>query len=150
MPSYRTHIFGGLIISIATGATLVAGGLLPQEWPLLILLGGICILGSLFPDIDTSSKGQSIFYLAFLVLDGWLLATQRFELAAWLGFLAVIPVVGQHRGWVHTWWAMLLLPLPIVLVPWLVFKQPWHSFSMYYSAFVLGYFSHLLLDRQFR
>lgn len=148
MPSYKTHIFGGVLFAAVGGTCLVYFGFMGLEWQRLLTLTGICILGALFPDIDTDSKGQTLFYVAFLALDAWLLYSRRFELAAWLGMLAVIPVIGQHRGWIHTWWAMLVLPLPIVLVPWLVFGHPWEEFSLVYGAFVLGYFSHLILDKQ--
>lgn len=149
MPSYKTHVFGGVLLAAVTGTALVYFGFMALNWPRLATLSGVCVLGALFPDIDTDSKGQTIFYVAFLVLDAWLIFTRRFELSAWLGLIAVVPVVGQHRGWIHTWWAMLALPLPILLVPWLVFGQPWDRFGQVYAAFILGYFSHLLLDRQF-
>lgn len=142
-------MFGGVFAAALTGAALVYFEVMPLHWPRLITLAGVCVLGSLFPDIDTDSKGQTVFYVAFLALDTWLIALRRYELSAWLGLLAVIPIIGQHRGWIHTWWAMLLLPLPIVLVPWLVFGQHWHPYAQVYGAFVLGYFSHLALDRQF-
>lgn len=150
MPSYRTHIFGGIIVAGVCTLVLLHFGIMEADWQRLVSLAGVCVLGALFPDIDTDSKGQTLFYAAFLAVDGWLIATQRFEIAAWLGFLAVIPIIGQHRGWVHTWWSMLLLPLPILLLPWLVFGHPWQIFAPVYGAFVLGYCSHLTLDRQFR
>lgn len=151
MPSYKTHVLGGVAVAALCAGALVWFGLAsPEQWRTGVGLAGVCVLGALFPDIDTDSKGQTVFYCAFLCVDIWLIATRRFELAAWLGLLAVVPVVGQHRGWIHTWWAMLLLPLPIVLIPWLVFGQEWTAFAPAYGAFTLGYFSHLLLDRHWR
>jgi membrane-bound metal-dependent hydrolase YbcI (DUF457 family) len=63
--------------------------------------------------------------------------------------LALIPVAGRHRGWVHTWWAMLVLPSPILLLPAHFWGIPWERSLPFYLTFVLGYFSHLLLDRKF-
>ncbi|MGE4506324.1 MAG: metal-dependent hydrolase [Desulfovibrionaceae bacterium] len=151
MPSYRIHLLGGLVAAgLAAGAAIWLGWAVGAQWRLLLGLAGVCALGALFPDIDTDSKGQTVFYSAFLAVDLWLIAGRRYELAAWLGLLAVVPILANHRGWIHTWWAMLLLPLPIVAVPVFVFGRPWEVFLPFYGAFVLGYFSHLLLDGQFR
>ena len=151
MPGWKGHLAGALVVGgLGVFAALAFGVYLKGEWEVLAALMAFCLLGALFPDVDTDSMGQRLYYLALAVVDAFLLYEQRWEWAAWLGFLALLPPMSPHRGWTHTWWAMLLVPAPIVLVPWLVLGHAFATFLPVYAAFVLGYFSHLLLDRQFR
>ena len=61
----------------------------------------------------------------------------------------LLPAIDGDRGWTHTWWAMLLVPLPLLLAPVLLYGWAWQEAAPWYAAAALGYFSHLLLDRQF-
>jgi membrane-bound metal-dependent hydrolase YbcI (DUF457 family) len=128
----------------------VLQGYLAPDCLQLTGLIGFCVLGSLFPDIDTDSKGQNLFYGILITVDGILIYQQQYIAAAWLGLIAMLPALGHHRGWTHTWWAMFLVPLPIVIIPYLLFHDDYARTSFnFYIAFTLGYFSHLLLDRKF-
>ncbi|WP_421958111.1 metal-dependent hydrolase [Pseudodesulfovibrio senegalensis] len=113
-------------------------------------LVGFCLLGALFPDVDTDSKGQNLFYSLMILVDAGMIYLKMYVWAAWLGLFAMLPAIGHHRGWTHTWWAMLVVPLPIVLVPVLFMgvREP-EPFVRFYLAFLLGYFSHLMLDGEF-
>lgn len=167
MPGYKGHLFFGLLVGgLALAGAVWLGALAPDP----VVLGGLMaalLLGALFPDLDTDSKGRRLFYLAFLALDVWLIMGRRFEEAAYVGILAILPGIGRHRGWTHAWWAMLLVPAPILVLPylfsfpfaWLSFPnnvatvdalhgQPWKTYLPWYLAFVAGYGSHLLLDRK--
>ncbi len=109
----------------------------------------ICILAAIWPDVDTNSTGQNIFYGAFLLIDLFLIYRGDYRRAAFLGLFALLPIVGRHRGWTHTLWAMTLIPLPLLLIPMLTYKDFDLSGLPYYLAGVTGYFTHLLLDRKF-
>ncbi|MGE4292857.1 MAG: metal-dependent hydrolase [Desulfovibrio sp.] len=148
MPGYKGHLLGGVLVAATSVVVLVALRLYTDDYPLLFSLGGVLLFGALFPDIDTDSKGQGLFYTALVAVDGWLIYRAQYMHAAWLGLLALIPLVGRHRGWIHTWWAMLLLPLPILLLPVALWQIELERSLPFYLAFVLGYFSHLLLDRE--
>ena len=112
---------------------------------------GFCLLGALFPDVDTDSKGQNLYYAVFVSIDLGLIWLEKYVWAAWLGLFSMLPALGSHRGWTHTWWAMLVTPLPILLIPmFMLGADVWLRFIPYYAAFALGYFSHLLLDGVFR
>jgi membrane-bound metal-dependent hydrolase YbcI (DUF457 family) len=75
-----------------------------------------------------------------------LIVVGEFELAAYLGLFAILPALGHHRGWTHTWWAMLLIPLPLLVLPYLhVPERPLIGLP-FYGAAVVGYFSHLFMD----
>ncbi|OEU69670.1 MAG: hypothetical protein BA863_16670 [Desulfovibrio sp. S3730MH75] len=149
MPGYKVHIGGSIVAGLLVLLLLVNLGLYiiePQQLTILLVL---CILGALFPDIDTDSKGKRIYYSGMLILSLALIYFKEFQWAAYLGVLAMLPGVSAHRGWTHTWWAMLLVPMPMLLLPYYVYGQPFPTLLPYYVAFVTGYFSHLLLDKEF-
>lgn len=151
MPGYKGHLLGGLFFAVMG----IVGSVLLGWMVFNPLLGaglvGFCLLGALFPDVDTDSKGQNLFYVVFAGVDLGLILREDYMWAAWLGLFAMLPAIGSHRGWTHTWWAMLVVPLPILALPAVLLGigsvQP---FVPFYLAFALGYFSHLLLDGEFR
>jgi membrane-bound metal-dependent hydrolase YbcI (DUF457 family) len=114
-------------------------------YPLSLVV--LALLFGLWPDVDTDSKGQSVFYSIFLVTDLFLIVTEQFRAAAYLGLVALLPVLSRHRGWTHTWWAMLLIPSPLLILPYLhVPGRPLIGLP-FYGAAVVGYLSHLVVDR---
>lgn len=155
MSGWKGHVAGAIAVNaIYVGAVKV----LPQtkildrpdislqDWQLLIGLFVIAVLFGLFPDVDTNSMGQNIFFGIAFVAEIILVAAGKFEPAAYLGLLAMTPVVGKHRGWTHSKIAMLAVPLPILLIPYLHNHHVWTLGLLIYGAAVAGYFSHLLLD----
>lgn len=151
MPDYRGHLAGGLFFGVMglVGAILL-GWLVfdPLQASGLI---GFCLLGALFPDVDTNSKGQNLYYAVFTVVDLVLILRGLYVWAAWFGLFSMLPAVGSHRGWTHTWWAMLLVPVPILAVPFFMqMPDAVREFIPFYAAFVVGYFSHLILDGKFK
>ena len=151
MPGYKGHLGGSMI---AGGGAIVIALLAGYHFnvdPLRVVgLTAACVLGGLFPDVDTDSKGQNIFYGLLVAVDGVLIYRHHYQWAAWLGFCAMLPALGHHRGWTHTWWAMLLVGAPLVLIPAVVLGvDRFYAFLPFYVSFTVGYFSHLLLDRKF-
>lgn len=154
MPGYKGHIAGALVVNSAYVAAvelaptnvLDRSGIALDDWQLLIGLFVIAVLFGLWPDVDTNSIGQNIFFGLAFIADIVLIATGKFEAAAYLGLLAMTPIVGKHRGWTHSKLAMVLVPLPIVLVPYLHDQTMVAQSLLIYGAAIAGYFSHLLLD----
>lgn len=154
MPGYKGHIIGAVICTAGyVGALAVAPPELLNNTHNIVsdaqLLAGlfiVAILFGLFPDIDTNSKGQNIFYGLALFADIWLIMDGRMVAAAFLGLLAMTPIVGKHRGWTHSKLAMLLVPSPIVIIPYLYNQNILDTALIVYGAAVVGYFSHLLFD----
>lgn len=154
MSGYKGHIIGAIAINVAyvTGVRLLPGEILEhgdislQDWQLLLGLFVIAVLFGLFPDVDTNSMGQNIFFGIAFVAMIVLIVAGKFEPAAYLGLLAMTPIVGKHRGWTHAKLAMLLVPAPILIIPYLHNHHVWTLGLLIYGAAVAGYFSHLLLD----
>jgi membrane-bound metal-dependent hydrolase YbcI (DUF457 family) len=135
---------------VLTGAAVAGAAWLGAYRPNLetmLGLGVAALLGGLFPDVDTDSKGRRLFYGAALVADAYLILRHLYRQSAILGFFALLPAIDGHRGWTHTLWAALLVPSPILWAPVFLLHQPWPVAAPYYLAAVVGYLSHLLLDR---
>jgi hypothetical protein len=154
MSGYKGHIAGALAVNAiyVAGVRALPGEILQrwdlslQDWQLLIGLFVIAVLFGLFPDVDTNSMGQNIFFGIAFLAEIVLIVSGKFEPAAYLGLLAMTPIVGKHRGWTHNKLAMFLVPAPILVIPYLHNHQVWTMGLLIYGAAVAGYFSHLLLD----
>jgi hypothetical protein len=154
MSGYKGHIVGALAVSTiyVAGVRLLPGEMLErwdislQDWQLLVGLFVIAVLFGLFPDVDTNSMGQNVFFGVAFIAEIILIVAGKFEPAAYLGLLAMTPIVGKHRGWTHNKLAMFLVPAPIIIVPYLHNQHVWTLGLLIYGAAVAGYFSHLLLD----
>lgn len=154
MPGYKGHIAGAVAantVYIAAVKTIHpqtindTANLLSQT-EMLAGLFVIAILFGLWPDVDTNSKGQDIFYGLAFIADVVLLSTGRVEAAAILGLLAMTPILSKHRGWTHSKLAMVLVPSPFLIIPYLYRPEILHVALLIYGAAFFGYFSHLLLD----
>lgn len=121
---------------------------MPVEEKVFNAIGILCagVLFALFPDVDIKSRGQLVFYRVFIVLDVILLLAGEFTLAAYFGLLALVPIVSRHRGWTHSYAAMILVPMPVLLVPMYLADHIVADGVPLYLGAVTGYFSHLLAD----
>ncbi|WP_045216019.1 metal-dependent hydrolase [Desulfonatronovibrio magnus] len=149
MPGYKAHAAGAVVLGAGTLAAVNW-----MEWytpdPLTaLMLMGFVVLGSLFPDVDTDSVGQKLFYTILAIINLTFMVLGHYKWAAVLGFCAMLPVVARHRGWIHTWWAMFAVPMIIFIIPIIFYDIPWKSLLPFYFASVFGYFTHLLFDRKF-
>lgn len=154
MANYKGHIAGAVAVTsvYVVGMSFLPGNLLEKtggilsDWQLLAGMYVVAMLMGLWPDIDTNSKGQDIFFSIAFLFDVLLISQGYLEAAAYLGLLAMTPIIGRHRGWTHSKWAMLLVPMPIVVFPYLYNSNILATYLIFYGAAVAGYFSHLLLD----
>jgi hypothetical protein len=154
MPGYKGHIAGATTIGVAYASVIgVTWTQTISEKPqflakpqVLVGLVIIAVLFGLWPDVDTNSKGQDIFYALAFAADVGLILTHRLEAAAILGLLAMTPILGKHRGWTHSKWAMVLVPAAIFTLPVLYRPDLLELSVLIYGAAAAGYFSHLLLD----
>lgn len=143
MPNYRGHIVGGcvtfallffLVSSAYTSYTTAA------EWLLCTLAG------SLFPDIDTKSRGQRYFYWIVLSMLLYLIVQSRLDLLALVSVCAVTPLLVRHRGIFHQ--ARFILFLTIGLWVTIRIGAPHLARSLLSDLvfFTAGALSHIWLD----
>jgi hypothetical protein len=112
---YRAHLAAGVGLGVVLAAGARAAGTLhaPQD---LACLVGVTTVFALLPDLDTASVVQRWFYRVLLFVLLWMLGTGHVEHAAFVGTVAVLPLVHRHRGWMHAWWAALAVPLAALLL----------------------------------
>jgi hypothetical protein len=151
MAGYKGHIsiavIFGLLLVVGLAFTKAAALMpLPDRILHAIIILWLAVIFALFPDIDIKSKGQMLFYRLFFLLDIVLLWSKHLTEAALLGFLAMLPILSRHRGWTHTVWAMLLIPLPILVGPVYFAGLPVAATLPFYLGSVAGYLSHLVAD----
>ncbi|MFO7718313.1 MAG: metal-dependent hydrolase [Thermodesulfobacteriota bacterium] len=149
MPGYKTHFtVGGLVGGGAVALSIVNGWYIPAPQTALLLIA-VAAGAAIFPDVDTDSKGQRLYYSLLVLVDAVLIFKEEYRWAALLGLCAMLPAVDQHRGWTHTWWAMFVVPLPLLLLPSLMWSpQVVPVMIPYYIAAIVGYLTHLALDRR--
>lgn len=145
MSSGKGHLIFG-IIAVFVFLFIVSNYFFVPNTIDIVLYVVIGILFSLWPDVDTKSLGQKLFYTLFFFTDLYLIWLEEYKIAAYLGLIIILPVLAKHRGWTHSKAAMILVPLPILLYPMWVNAALDFSFLPYYAIAVTGYFSHLLLD----
>lgn len=154
MAGYRGHLAGGII---AAAICTVAVGMLPYDqlaeystllhgWQVLAGVFIVAMLFALFPDIDIKSKGQMLFYWGLFILDLLLVWNRQVIAAAYLGLVAMLPLLSKHRGWTHSIIAAFVVPAPIALLPYLYDGKMVPVSILLYGAAVVGYLSHIALD----
>lgn len=148
MPGYRHHLTGGAIIFFMTLICIL-------HWcmPTLLTLfeWGLCTLaGSLFPDIDTKSKGQRYFYWILCIVLCVLLIIRCYKAFALVSIVALVPLMVHHRGICHRSWFVIMVPATVALG--IATSVPECTRIVMYDAlfFILGALSHLWLDLGWR
>ena len=166
--NFKGHITGGLITgSVLTGGLALASSTLLAE-PLTVVqlaqVFGVAVFFSLFPDLDISSIPQRWFFRAVFVGLLVLAYQEKYELAALLGIIAVTPVLDHHRGWTHSIFSALLIPIVLAaLYEYVLSRDKWvytwtvegvwehlNNYSWLVLACILGWFTHLLLDSKLK
>lgn len=150
MPGYQGHLIGGLAASNMLLALLTCTGVVcptplgTVEW---ILVG---LLGSLFPDIDIKSKGQKIFYWILLFLYIYLFVQRHLMVLGVFSIIGISPMLVKHRGIFHKWWFIIAMPVVLAVIASNYF--PCYTGMICCDAlfFIVGAFSHLILDFGFQ
>jgi len=143
MPSYKTHLVAG---ALAGGAVLYVTGF--YHCSLVTTAELICaaLLGSLFPDIDTKSKGQQLFYRLFVIFLFCFLIQQRYRAFFILAFLGTIPLLVRHRGMFHHPWFILVGLLFGIIGAHMNWPSYARALSWDLVFFGVGALSHIVLD----
>jgi len=143
MPGYKAHLAGGLAVSVPMLYLLRHQAGSPGVAALWI---GFALAGSLFPDIDTTSKGQKWFFRFWLVILLLLLFFKKYALFIASALLATAPLIVNHRGLFHKSWFLILIPCFTATV--FAWNMPEQSKNIFFITlfFVAGTLSHLFLD----
>lgn len=158
MAGYKGHTVLSVIIAVVLFflfrllATVFAVALfqpaVTTPWGISLLMMSVVLFG-LWPDIDTNSVGQDIFYPLFFIFDAILIFAGMYKEAAIFGLFTMLPIMGKHRGWTHTVWAALGVPALIVVLPMLLFDTGFVKETVPFAiAASAGYLGHLLLDKR--
>lgn len=147
MPGYKGHLVGGFCAFV-----IMAYLCKTSQTTVPVLFGWmLCTLaGSLFPDVDISSKGQKLlFRLLFVVFIG-LLWLQQTHTALCVSLCSFVPLLVRHRGLFHRlWFIALLASIPLLWAR----AQSQHVYAMLWYPiifFVVGAYSHVYLDVGFK
>jgi len=148
MASYKGHLVGGgaAFVAVYYTATRVIAHSNPYETKTFFLALICTLLGSLFPDVDTKSKGQRLFYGLLTVMIIITIIKQRWHLLASLSLISVFPMLVHHRGVMHRLWFVVLTPLAVPAITWYSYSAFTGTAWLIYCYFVTGAISHLLLD----
>lgn len=146
MPGYKAHITAGAVACIVA---IYIISILVHFCPTFLQFMGCfacAILGSIFPDIDTTSKAQRLFFIFSSMV---LLISIVFQ--AWLIFfnfslISVIVMLLKHRTITHSAYFIFILSTLPIFFSLLVFQGIYTGAILSAMGFAVGAFSHLLLD----
>lgn len=144
MPGYRGHLAGG---AIAFCIALVTVAHFTQPTPMALAEWlGFCLAGSLFPDVDTKSKGQKYFYRGILLALIILAYMKHLDILVWVSIISITPMLVNHRGLFHRIWFLIGVPLLLWYVICLQF--PCYKGQLFFDVlfFIVGSLSHVWLD----
>lgn len=147
MPGYRTHLGGGVASAVILYCVLPIPPVLLER----IIECFVCALaGSLFPDVDTKSKGQKYFYSVLAVVAVVLLYARHYRVVAFVSVASFVPLLVPHRGLLHRAW--FVAGVPLALYGWYVLTTGTVSYRLWHDTvfFIAGALSHLYLDLGFK
>lgn len=161
--NFRGHITGGFISGalLTTAAFVFSSSAGPQHnLQSVFSIFGVTVFFSLFPDLDVGSIQQRWFYRAIFVLLLYLGHQRYYELATLVAIIAITPILDHHRGWTHSYFSALLVPLVLMDIyeGILANDYPFHNWSFKHihaylkghlwvvTASIVGWYTHLLLD----
>ncbi len=146
MPNYKKHLAGGCIIYGLINYLNIKLDLFPVDLNLQMQALAACLIGSLFPDIDTKSKIQKYIYFMILVMSIYLMAIGLEYQAGIITTMSLLPLIVSHRGLFHrTWFIIMCLSIGNYLC--YLNQACWFKNCAYLSVFFLiGVISHIWLD----
>jgi hypothetical protein len=104
MPNYKKHLVGGCLVYGLLTYLNVKLNLITLDLNLQLQTLVACLVGSLFPDIDTKSKVQKYLYFMILALSIYLMATGLEYQACMITTMSMLPLIVSHRGLFHRLW----------------------------------------------
>lgn len=146
MPGYSTHLKGGFFVFSVT--FLLLWKIFPQysTLPHFLLFLALALLGSLFPDLDVTSRVQRWFYRLICVIYLFLLLKhQTIELCI-LSIVAITVGLLRHRTILHDMRFLAFFPFVIIAILTRTYTIDF-DWIVGGAFFALGAGSHVFLDR---
>lgn len=145
MPQYKTHLVGGVAAFLICLFCILK--IIHPTIPVLFEWLLCALIGSLFPDVDIKSKGQlSVYWLISLLVGYYIMFRHDYRIAAWISFLAFLPLLVRHRGIFHSFAFIVFIEL--IGFCFVVAYSPHLARIVAYDLlfFTAGVLNHLLLD----
>lgn len=146
MPNYKTHLTGGLVSFCLLSLLISSVKFLNFTKIELLQFLISCLIGSLFPDIDTKSKIQKLFYTFLLFLLLIALIYKNITLFIALSFIGTLPLIVHHRGIFHNPIFIIAISGFSIIICNLYTPEFYKSLTINLLFFVIGAFSHIILD----
>lgn len=146
MAGYRGHIAGGVVTFCIMLLFFFLIGIYSLLKPTESLL--FCLIGSLFPDIDTKSKGQRLVYGLLIIIISTLAAKNKLLEASVVGIISMFPLLSKHRGPMHEPWILVAIIAVCAIKLYTLFPSFWIRILLDSTFFCAGCVSHLLLDKR--
>lgn len=146
MPGYKAHIAAG---SVSCLVLIYIISTLAHFCPTFLQFIGcfLCaILGSIFPDIDTTSKAQRLFLIFSSVVLLSSIVFQVWFIFLNFSFITVVVMLLKHRTITHSFYFLFSLSILLILFSTFVFQSLSTGAILSAMGFAIGAFSHLLLD----
>lgn len=144
MPHYKAHLVGGLGAFGLVYYGIFLGNASPDislEWL------SCALIGAMFPDIDTQSKGRKMYYVFLSILGLFFFFKADMYALSCISFLMLIPPFLTHRGMTHSFIFIVLLSLCVVYYAQIHFPIYCTLIASDALFFAAGAGSHILLDR---
>jgi len=150
MPSYKGHLVGGLCVG-AILLYLLRVTFYPVSLIKAIELLICCLAGSLFPDIDTKSRGQRYFYYSIFCILIFCALYKKYQACSCISIVSFLPLLVPHRGLCHRLWFVIVVPLTVWFLCYVYVSTAYaRLYSLNILFFIAGAISHLWLDLGFR
>ena len=143
MPKYKTHLTSGALLFLGIYLLLKNTTIFNKH---AFLYFSAILFGSLFPDIDTKSMIQKFLYMGLFITTAIIILLKKWEIAAILGFISLIPIIANHRQLTHRIWFVIILPFFIPLLIFHFNKNLLYPAFFSYLFFVSGAILHIWLD----
>ncbi len=147
MPNYKAHLSAGFVVYLVLFYLVCNFSASVLQAAQLLLC---CLIGSIFPDVDTKSKMQKIFYVSLLFVFIFLVFHNKIQLMIVLSFIGLAPLLVNHRGIFHKPWFIMLIAFSVSCAADTYCPGCLRQALIYSLFFVSGAISHIWLDVGFK
>lgn len=152
--NFKSHAIGGAVAAtvVTSASVLILGqNSIPITSPGILF--SLCFFMSLFPDLDTASIPQRLFYRALAPIFVYIYHYHGKDFLFLVAFLSIMPLMDRHRGWTH--WKGTPFMLSLTALYFYDSSRGFYAieknilifnYILFISSIVVGHYTHLLLD----